>query len=70
MNSEEKRRRQREATARFRLKQGIKPRQPTEVRFWSKVAKVSTEDCWLWIGTKTTSGYGRTEYVIAGEDRR
>lgn len=27
-----------------------------EERFWSKVQK--TDDCWLWTGGKTTSGYG------------
>lgn len=30
---------------------------PIEVRFWSKV--ISTDDCWIWGGTKDGNGYGR-----------
>lgn len=29
---------------------------PVKVRFWSKVNK--TESCWLWTGSKHSSGYG------------
>lgn len=32
-------------------------RQSIESRFWSKVEK--TSDCWLWVGSKYLSGYGR-----------
>lgn len=35
-------------------------RTPTEIRFWPKVAKgETTEDCWLWRGGRTESGYAR-----------
>jgi len=29
-----------------------------EQRFWTKVDKRGSEDCWLWIGCKTSIGYG------------
>lgn len=27
-------------------------------RVWAKIAKASPDECWLWIGAKTTQGYG------------
>jgi len=30
----------------------------TEARFWSLVQKVTDDGCWLWMGNKTTGGYG------------
>jgi hypothetical protein len=33
----------------------MKPK-PPDARFWSKVNKTAT--CWLWMGSKTTTGYG------------
>jgi hypothetical protein len=33
-----------------------KPRQPLADRFWAKVKK--TANCWLWIGTMSSYGYG------------
>lgn len=30
-----------------------------EERFWSKVGKADGDGCWLWIGNKTTKGYGK-----------
>lgn len=32
-------------------------RLPLAVRFWTKVEK--TDDCWLWVGSKTKTGYGK-----------
>lgn len=36
----------------------LHPRKPTEpsTRFWPKVQKTAT--CWLWLGAKSSSGYG------------
>lgn len=31
---------------------------PLEDRFWQKVARRSSEDCWLWKGTLDSKGYG------------
>ena len=31
-------------------------------RFWSKVAKRGDGDCWLWVASRTNSGYGRFRY--------
>jgi len=31
--------------------------EPVRIRFWAKVKK--TEDCWIWIGARTKTGYGR-----------
>lgn len=28
-------------------------------RFWSKVSKISDDNCWLWLGDKISNGYGR-----------
>lgn len=33
-------------------------RRPAEERFWSKVDKNGDDQCWLWMGGKTTKGYG------------
>lgn len=30
--------------------------QPAKERFWSKVRK--TDDCWLWLGSRSDTGYG------------
>ena len=32
--------------------------QSTENRFWEKVSKNSTNDCWLWLGARLPLGYG------------
>lgn len=31
-------------------------------RFWSKVDKRGPDECWPWLGGKTTDGYGRFKY--------
>lgn len=31
---------------------------PAEERFWAKVQRGHSEECWLWIGWKTAAGYG------------
>jgi hypothetical protein len=33
-------------------------REPVEDRFWSKVDKPSPEECWLWLGSTDSHGYG------------
>ena len=32
-------------------------------RFWAKVSRVSTSDCWLWVAAKSTTGYGRFSLI-------
>lgn len=32
-----------------------------EQRFWSRVAKLPGDRCWIWTGAKITDGYGRLE---------
>lgn len=41
-----------------------KPRGTLQERFWAKVEK--TECCWLWIGGKTSGGYGHLSKGAAG----
>ncbi len=38
-------------------------------RFWSKVRIVAANDCWLWLGCKDKSGYGRFRARAASEVR-
>jgi hypothetical protein len=33
-------------------------RKPAELRFWSHVQKGTGDECWIWLGSKTPSGYG------------
>jgi len=40
------------------MAKGAYPRKSAEERFWAKVEKRGTEDCWLWTGGKTVKGYG------------
>lgn len=32
---------------------------PVEIQLWSRVAKLSDDECWNWIGKSTNWGYGR-----------
>ena len=32
---------------------------PLAERFWAKVTKAGPDECWLWTGCRTASGYGR-----------
>lgn len=32
---------------------------PLEERFWSKVLKREEDECWIWLGSLTTTGYGQ-----------
>lgn len=36
-----------------------KPRTPVEQRFWGKVDRRGPGECWLWLASKTGSGYGQ-----------
>ncbi len=38
-----------------------------EERFWEKVDKCGSDDCWLWRGSKQTRGYGM--FVVGGRRR-
>jgi len=42
--------------AQSRFIKGHNGRRPMEVRFWEKVDKA--DDCWLWVGGKSSAGYG------------
>lgn len=33
-----------------------------ESRFWSKVAQTDDDECWEWLASVTTSGYGQVHY--------
>jgi hypothetical protein len=42
---------------------GVLKRQPTvEERFWSKVTKGDSNECWHWLAGKTSNGYGTFKY--------
>ena len=46
----------REWKRKWRLRQGMKPYDTPEIRFWAKVNK--TDSCWLWTAHTNTKGYG------------
>lgn len=35
-----------------------RPEIPIEKRFWAKVLKASPDECWLWVGAVSATGYG------------
>lgn len=38
--------------------QGVARRIPIEERFWSKVSMAGPDECWEWMGSRNTGGYG------------
>lgn len=52
-----------------------RPRGSLANRFWAKVLTAGPDDCWVWMGARTTSGYGafdhdgahRVAYLLSGE---
>lgn len=40
----------------------LRVRPPIEQRFWEKVDKKGPNDCWIWIGSKSETGYGKIRY--------
>lgn len=47
----------------------VRPR-TVEERFWSRVDKLSSPNgCWLWTGSRITSGYGRITFTEDGRER-
>lgn len=44
------------------LKDVTKWKQTVEERFWSKVRKGSPNECWEWLASKTSDGYGTFKY--------
>lgn len=43
--------------------QHILARQSRLVRFWERVDKRGPDDCWPWMGFRTSTGYGRTSLL-------
>jgi len=43
-------------------------KKPTEQRFWEKVARGGSGDCWTWLGGRNTNGYG-TFYLRRDDGR-
>lgn len=35
------------------------PNRTVERRFWAKVLRAGSDECWLWVGARTVDGYGR-----------
>src|SRR5947209_19812053 len=33
--------------------------EPLDVRFWRRVVVAGADDCWVWTGARSKSGYGR-----------
>ena len=50
------------------MKKLSRKRAPVEVRFWRQVEK--SEGCWLWIGHRQPSGYGRMTVPVGGGHRK
>ena len=44
-----------------------KQSKPIELRFWKRVSKAGTDDCWLWTGATHQYGYGRMGTGKRGE---
>ena len=40
-------------------KRPLRMRTRIEKRFWAKVAKPGPDECWLWLGFRSTTGYGQ-----------
>lgn len=40
----------------------LKPHGPPEVRFWAKVRRGSSDECWLWTGYIGREGYGYFQF--------
>lgn len=40
-----------------------------EARFWSKVLILGENDCWMWLGIKTRSGYGQFYMRLLGKPK-
>lgn len=36
----------------------LQQKSPVELRFWAKIGKVNTEQCWVWQASKYNRGYG------------
>lgn len=41
-----------------------------EARFWSKVRVLSDDMCWIWIGPRTSTGYGQFDFILESGQRR
>jgi hypothetical protein len=53
------RERHRLAQERYRRRRGQRPRPDAATRFWTKVDRRGPDGCWLWLGTRSSSGYGQ-----------
>lgn len=40
--------------------------EPIEKRFWKYTEKLTDSECWNWLGSKQTNGYGRITTTIEG----
>lgn len=48
------------------MPRGVYEHAPLADRFWSKVDRRSTDECWAWLGSKTDRGYGLLGFFVDG----
>lgn len=54
---------------RFNLPMPMRKFPPFEERFWARVERRGPEECWPWLSTRTSNGYGSCR-PLSGEDTK